>query len=131
MRGNFVAMQSPKRISMYLLGCSLVMLLAPLRGSTSRDGQHDFDFSIGTWKTHISRLDHPLTGSKKWVEYEGTSTVRKVWDGRANIAELEADGPAGHLEGLSLRLYRPQSHQWSLNSADSKEGILSVPAVGE
>jgi hypothetical protein len=29
-----------------------------------RDGQHDFDFNIGTWRTHVSRLAHPLTGSK-------------------------------------------------------------------
>ena len=78
-----------------------------------RDGRHDFD--IGTWKTHLGHLVHPLTGSTTWVEYEGTTVVRKVWDGRANLAELEADGPTGHLEVLSLRLYNPQSHQWSLN----------------
>ena len=44
-----------------------------------------------------------------WVEYEGTSVVRKVWDGRANLVELKAKGPAGSFEGLSLRLYNPQS----------------------
>ena len=72
-----------------------------------RDGQHDFDFEIGTWKTHLRRLQHPLTGSTTWVEYEGTTVVRKVWNGRANLVELEVDGPAGHIEGLSLRLYNP------------------------
>jgi hypothetical protein len=41
--------------------------------------------------------------------------VRKVWNGRANLLEVEVDGPAGHIEALSLRLYDPQSHQWSLN----------------
>jgi hypothetical protein len=55
-----------------------------------RDGQHDFDFDIGTWKTHLRRLVHTLTGSTTWVEYEGTTVVRKVWNGRANLAELEA-----------------------------------------
>ena len=99
--------------------------------STERDGQRDFDFDIGTWKTHVKRLQHPLTGSTTWVEYEGTTVVRKVWDGRANLAELEADGPGGHLEVLSLRLYNPQSRQWSLNTANSKGGTLSVPTVGE
>jgi len=96
-----------------------------------RDGQRDFDFDIGTWKTHLRRLVHPLTGSTTWFEYEGTTVVRKVWDGRANLAELEADGPAGHLEVLSLRLYNPQSHQWSLNTASVNGGTMSVPTVGE
>ena len=35
--------------------------------------------------------------------------MRKVWDGRANLVELKAKGPAGSFEGLSLRLYNPQS----------------------
>src|SRR5215475_1323964 len=102
-----------------------------IRIDAERDGQHDFDFEIGTWKTHLSRLVHPLTGSKTWVEYEGTTTVRKVWDGRANLVELVADGPAGHFEGLNLRLYNPQSHQWSLNFANSKIGTLSQPTIGQ
>ena len=96
-----------------------------------RDGQHDLDFDIGTWKTHLRRLVHPLTGSTIWVEYEGTTVVRKVWEGRANLAELEAGGASGHIEALSLRLYNPQSHQWSLNSANVKGGTISVPTVGE
>ena len=96
-----------------------------------RDGQHDFDFEIGTWKTHLRRLLHPLTGSNAWEEYEGTTVVRKVWNGRANLVELVADGPAGHFEGLNLRLYNPQAHQWSLNFANSSGGSLSQPTVGE
>lgn len=99
--------------------------------STARDGQHDFDFEIGTWKTHLKRLLHPLTGSTTWVEYDGTTAVRKVWNGRANLVELEVTGPTGHLEGLSLRLYNPQSHQWSLNFSNSSGGTLSQPTVGE
>ena len=96
-----------------------------------RDGQHDFDFEIGTWKTHLRRLQRPLTGSTTWVEYEGTTVVRKVWNGRANLVELKADGPAGHFEGLSLRLYNPQSREWSLNFANINDGILTQPSIGE
>jgi hypothetical protein len=95
------------------------------------DGQHDFDFEIGTWKTHLSRLLRPLTGSTTWVEYEGTSVVRKIWNGRANLVELVADGKAGHFEGLNLRLYNPESHQWSLNFASSAGGAVSQPTIGE
>jgi hypothetical protein len=96
-----------------------------------RNGEHDFDFEIGNWRTHLSRLLHPLSGSKVWVEYEGTTTVRKVWNGRANLVELEVDGPAGHIEALSLRLYNPGAHQWSLNFASSSGGALSAPTIGE
>lgn len=52
-------------------------------------------------------------------------------DGRANLAELEADGPAGHIQVLSLRLYNPQSRQWSLNFSSSRGGTLSPPSIGE
>lgn len=100
-------------------------------GPVHRDGQHDFDFEIGTWKTHLKRLVHPLSGSREWVTYDGTTVVRKVWNGRANLVELEVDGKTGHLEFLSLRLYNPQAHQWSLNVASSKSGSLGVPTIGE
>jgi len=98
---------------------------------TQRDGEHDFDFHIGTWKTHVARLVHPLTGSKTWAQYDGTTVVSKVWNGRANLVELEVDGRNGHLELASLRLYNPDSRQWSLNVASSRSGALGVPTVGE
>lgn len=97
-----------------------------------RDGQHDFDFYFGTWKQHLKRLQNPLTGSKTWVEFDGTVVVRKVWNGRANLNEFEAEGPSGHIEGLTLRLYDPQTHQWSLYWATSKAGTLGGPPnIGE
>ena len=99
--------------------------------TNQRDGQHDFDFEIGTWKTHLRRLQRPLSGSTNWVEYEGTSEVRKVLDGRANLVELKVNGPAGRIEGMSLRLYNPQSRQWSLNFANINDGQLTHPAIGE
>src|SRR6266852_3548533 len=101
-----------KHIGAYLVVCSLVAVLQPIPGlaqqnsaasTTSakqtpaeRDGQHDFDFEIGTWKTHLRRLVHPLTGSTTWVELEGTTVVRKVWNGRAIfvrfvISDITAD----------------------------------------
>ena len=97
-----------------------------------RDGQHDFDFEIGSWKLHLKRLAHPLTGSTTWTEFDGTVVARKIWDGRANLDEFLADSPSGHVEGLTLRLYSPESHQWSLYWASSKAGTLAgPPQVGE
>jgi hypothetical protein len=100
--------------------------------ATQRDGQRDFDFEVGSWKIHLKRLLHPLTGSNTWVDFDGTSVTRKVWDGRAQLEQFETDGASGHIEGLTLRLYNPESHQWSLYWATSKNGTLALPAtVGE
>jgi hypothetical protein len=95
-----------------------------------RDGQHDFDFNIGVWKTQIKRILHPLSGSADSMSLIGTVTVRKVWDGRAQMEEIEADGPNGHWEGLTLFLYNPEAHQWSQTFADNKFGVLTTPLIG-
>jgi hypothetical protein len=139
-------MKAPRCPRTFLLLCG-VLALHPVSGLAqsnpggpgpgvqqareARDGQHDFDFEIGTWRTRLSRLVKPLTGSTTWVKYEGTTIVRKVWNGRANLVELAVDGPAGRLEGLSLRLYNPQARQWSLNFSNVNGGTLSQPMIGE
>jgi hypothetical protein len=137
-----------KHIRAYLAVCSLVVVLQPLQGfaqqnsdgtktgsqpvAAERDGQHDFDFELGSWKIHLKRLLHPLTGSTTWVEFDGTSVTRRVWDGHAQLEEFETDNAAaGHIEGLTLRLYNPQSNQWSLYWANSKGGPIFPPQIGE
>lgn len=125
----------------WLLACSLVVAtpLLPLAQSAPsppaadaepRTGQHDFDFEFGTWTIHLSRLLKPLTGSREWVEYEGTSVVRRVWDGRANLGELDVTGPRGRIVGLSLRLYNPESRQWHISWASSSDGLLGPTMIG-
>jgi hypothetical protein len=101
------------------------------RDSAGRDGQRDFHWEIGTWKTQLKRLTRPLSGSSAWVEYEGTSVVRKVLDGRANLVELDVQGLGGRIEGMSLRLYNPEARQWSLNFSSARTGTLSPPVLGE
>ncbi|GAC1692030.1 MAG: hypothetical protein PVS2B3_00580 [Steroidobacteraceae bacterium] len=99
--------------------------------------QHAFDFDFGTWKTHSTRLLRPLAGSREWIRMDGVTVVRPIWGGRGNLAELESDGPQGHLSLISLRLYDPAARQWNLNFATSGVGILnvardarSVPMIG-
>jgi hypothetical protein len=99
-------------------------------GAALRDGAHDFDFNIGVWHTHIRRVLDPLSGSDKSIVLDGTVTVRKVFDGRAQLEEIEADGPNGHWEGLTLFLYNPQAHQWSQSFINSKMAALSSPEIG-
>ena len=68
-------MNALKHLRIYLLLCSVFVLQshqgfaqsAPKTNTQQtireRDGQKDFDFEIGTWKTHLKRLLNPLTGS--------------------------------------------------------------------
>ena len=100
-------------------------------GNSERDGQHDFDFELGSWEIHLQKRLHPLTGSNEWVRFDGTSVTRKVWDGRAQLEEFETNGAAGKIEGLTLRTYNSQTHQWSLYWANSKNGTMDPPQVGK
>ena len=117
-----------KTLSMAML--FLGLMAAPAVPAAAADGAHDFDWDFGTWTTHQKRLLHPLSGSSSWVEYTGTDVVRKVWDG-ANTGTIEADGPAGHLEIFTLRLYNPDSRQWSISFVNRAVSTLTLPVVGE
>ena len=96
-----------------------------------RDGQKDFDWEIGTWTTKVRVLLNPLSGeAPKWAEFEGTSVVKPLLDGRSNFVELSVARTGGKIEGGSLRLYSPQTRQWSLNYANLRNGLLTAPVYG-
>src|ERR1051325_11527136 len=99
--------------------------------AAARDGQHDFDFDVGVWHTHIKRIKDPLSGGTHSIELEGTVTVRKVWGGKAELEEIETEGPEGRWEGMTLFLYNPKAQQWSMNFINSKVGELGPPLLGE
>src|SRR5207244_12446428 len=96
-----------KHFRAYLLVCSLVVVWHPLQGlarqnsdaakdsvqhtAAERDGQHDFDLELATWKMDLKRLVHPLTGSTTWVQWAVTSVPRHAWDGRAPLAYFQSD----------------------------------------
>ncbi|PYL09547.1 MAG: hypothetical protein DME33_03775 [Verrucomicrobia bacterium] len=96
-----------------------------------RDGAHDFDFLIGNWKAHVRRLPDRLVGSTSWTEYDGISNHKKLLDTNANFEEFEVDNPEKHLhiKGQTLRLYNPDSRQWSIYTLDLDKGILNLPPV--
>lgn len=122
-------MSNARKRTAFALLCTL-LVVQPAISATQRDGTHDFDWDIGRWNVHQRRLLHPLTGSTTWVEYNGTDTVQKIWDG-ANMGKVESDGAAGHLEIYTLRLYNADAHQWSIYFTSSGSGTLSQPVVGE
>jgi hypothetical protein len=127
-----------------LLGCALLLgggtalaesVAAPAAPAAIgyRDGQHDFDFKLGVWKTEIHRVLHPFSNSSDTIDLSGTITVRPVWQGRAFLEEIEADGSQGHWEAATFFLYDPRARQWNQNYVNARNGSFNGanPMIGE
>jgi hypothetical protein len=123
-------------VRLLLLASAMLLLGVQSHAATAspvpqRDGAHDFDFLIGDWKAHVRRLPDRLVGSTTWIEYDGTSRHKKFLDSNANLEEFEVDGheKGQHIKAQTLRLYNPDSHQWSIYLLDIDKGVLSFPPV--
>jgi hypothetical protein len=115
-----------------VLICAPVAFSARAQGASSpseRDGQHDFDWEIGAWNTQV-RVRPPLSESANWSEFHGRSLVQAFASGRCNLVDLNISGGQRRIAGVSLRLYNPQTRQWSLNFANMAEGTLTAPVYG-
>ncbi|MEV6943508.1 hypothetical protein AB0N07_16235 [Streptomyces sp. NPDC051172] len=89
---------------------------------------HDFDFFAGEWQvTHRRRTDF-LDPDSDWVQFPGTSWCRPLFDGAANIDEI--DMPYLGAKGLTLRLFDVEREEWSLNWSSSRSGQLFPPVFG-
>jgi hypothetical protein len=107
-----------------------VLLSGAAPAFCATDGQRDFDWELGSWETRLKRLREPLSGKTEWVDYTGTTVVRPAMGGRANLVELDVNGAAGHIAGVSLRLYRPAGGQWALHFANLGNGMMTDPVTG-
>ena len=96
-----------------------------------RDGSHDFDWMVGTWKAHLKKLVNPLTGSTKWIEFDGTQRTWLAWGGKSAMDEFVVEDPATRtrIDALTVRLYNPAQDQWSIYWANATNGEFSLPAT--
>jgi hypothetical protein len=105
--------------------------LSDAAGAVSSGNAGDFDFQIGTWRVDVERLARRLAGSHDWSTYIGSLVVRRLWNGGANVGELDVRHGADRIEAIILRTYNPQKRQWSDYSVDPANGsVLFPPAVG-
>ena len=73
--------------------CSVPASAEPaVQRSAAHDGQHDFDFELGAWKFRVRKLANALSGGHRWVELDGTTKTCKLWNGRAQIEQMEVSG---------------------------------------
>ncbi|MFF1543299.1 hypothetical protein [Streptomyces sp. NPDC058291] len=89
---------------------------------------HDFDFLHGEWEVRHRRRTDFLDPNSTWDEFGSTSSCRPLFDGAANIDEI--DMPHLGAKGLTLRLFDRESGQWSLNWSSSRSGRLYPPVIG-
>jgi hypothetical protein len=115
-----------------LAALALACASAPVSAQQApRDGSHDFDFDLGTWRTDIVRKADPLSASNDTVRMSGIVKISKIWNGRAQLEEIEAKGPNGsHWEGMTVFLYDPKAHEWSMNFAGASVGKMTPPTIG-
>ena len=97
---------------------------------TENDGRNDFDFLIGTWKVHHRMLTQRLKGSTDWVEFEGDTVDRKILNGLGNLDENIIHMEKGPIHAISLRLFDPQSKEWSIHWSTDRMGTLDIPMIG-
>ncbi|QBD76007.1 hypothetical protein EPA93_08310 [Ktedonosporobacter rubrisoli] len=99
--------------------------------ASKQDGRTDFDFFMGTWKVHNRRLRERLKGSTSWEEFEGKTVARKILGGLGNFEEFTMERESGAGEGITLRIFNPESGQWSVYLGNNVSGFDPQPAIGE
>lgn len=92
-------------------------------------GLHDFDFLIGEWRVHHRVLN---ADSHEWVEFDGTSSTRKLMDGWGNVEDNVLNPPSGAYRAVGLRAYDPKTGQWAIWWLDGRNplGTLDPPVQG-
>ena len=96
----------------------------------TRGTARDFDFFMGSWQVHNSRLRERLSGSDEWDEFEATSVARPLLDGLGNEDEFRTDFAGGFI-GMSFRFFDPENERWSIYWADTRHsGELDPPVFG-
>ena len=96
-----------------------------------RDGRNDFDFLVGNWKGTNRRLRERLVGSTDWEEFEGRLDVQKILSGMGSFDEATLYIGSDQVEGVNLRLYNPDTDEWTIYWASPGTSNLFPPAVGK
>jgi len=89
----------------------------------------DFYFFVGKWKLNNRILKKMPDNSKQWKEFEATQEMYTVLRGIGNIDNFIAVRDGKPFEGMTLRLFNPQTKLWSIYWAESNTGILYLPPV--
>ena len=99
--------------------------------SETRDGRNDFDFFVGSWKGLNRRLRERLVGSNEWEEFESHLVNHPILNGLGNFDEVSLYRDSEVLQGVTLRLYDPNTREWSHYWASSAAANKLSPLIGK
>ena len=98
--------------------------------AASSSSRNDFDFLIGKWRVHNRKLKSRLNGCSEWTEFDAQVECRKILNGFGNVDSFQTTVDGRPFEGMSLRLFSPETRLWSIYWANSDTVVLDVPQVG-
>ena len=96
----------------------------------NNDGRKDFDFLLGNWTIYNRRLKENLVNCDDWEEFEGNFSCQRILGdlGSIDTCIMTRDNKPMHC--LTLRLFSPETQEWSLYWSDSRHGTLTIPMIG-
>jgi hypothetical protein len=98
--------------------------------ASETSSKNDFDYLVGSWNIRNRTSQEQLAGSDEWKEFDATQEFHLILLGLGNfdIFHTELDGKP--FEGLTVRLFDPQTRLWTIYWADSNAVKLDGGKVG-
>lgn len=91
----------------------------------------DWDFLAGRWNVRHRRLKDRLSGSKEWIDFDGTFVNWSILGGQGNVGDNVMNFPRGTIRGMGFRTFDPASEQWSSWWIDNRNpAIVDTPVRG-
>ena len=94
------------------------------------DGRHDFDFLVVRWAVRNRRLKYRLAGCKDWIEFGGTTELRKMLRGLGNIDDNWLELPGDPYAAVTIRTFNPETGLWSIWWIDGRDPGMGEPVHG-
>lgn len=98
--------------------------------ASSTSSSADFDFFQGKWQLRNKKLKSRFTGCTEWTEFDSTQEMYVILNGIGNIDNFLAEFNGEKFEGMTVRLFNPNTKLWSIYWADSNTGVLDPPVLG-
>jgi hypothetical protein len=98
--------------------------------ASETSSKNDFDYLVGNWNIRNRTLKEQLAGSDEWEEFDATQQFRLILLGLGNFDIFHTELGGKPFEGLTVRLFDPQTRLWTIYWTDSNAMKLDGGKVG-